>query len=60
MAPSRGVLADAGNMSSATILFVLERLVRAGHPGIVAALAFGPGLSIESALLRVRPASETT
>lgn len=60
MAPSRGVLADAGNMSSATILFVLERLVRAGDPGTVAALAFGPGLSIESALLRVRPASETT
>lgn len=56
MAPSRRVLADGGNMSSATILFVLERLVRAGDPGTVAALAFGPGLSIESALLRVRPA----
>ena len=56
MAPSRGVLADAGNMSSATILFVLERIVRSGEAGTVAALAFGPGLSIESALLRVRPA----
>lgn len=56
MAPSRGVLADAGNMSSATILFVLDRLRRSGATGTVAALAFGPGLSIESALLRL-PAS---
>lgn len=53
MAPSRGVLADVGNMSSVTILFVLERLRRSGATGTVAALAFGPGLSIESALLRL-------
>ncbi|OMH35026.1 type III polyketide synthase [Tersicoccus sp. Bi-70] len=62
MAPSRDVLADAGNMSSVTILFVLDRLRRGVTPGAlsgngssstVAALAFGPGLSIESALLRL-------
>ncbi|OMH23078.1 type III polyketide synthase [Tersicoccus phoenicis] len=53
MAPSRGVLADVGNMSSVTILFVLDRLRRSGATGTVAALAFGPGLSIESALLRL-------
>lgn len=53
MAASRGVLADAGNMSSATILFVLDRLRVGGSSGTVGALAFGPGLSIESALLRI-------
>ena len=55
MEPSRGVLADTGNMSSATILFVLDRLRTSDRGGVAAALAFGPGLSIESALLRVAP-----
>ncbi len=44
---SRGVLADCGNMSSATLMFVLERLL-AGPPvtrGV--AIAFGPGLAAE-------------
>ncbi|WP_348614350.1 type III polyketide synthase [Kocuria rhizophila] len=58
MAPSRAVLRDAGNMSSATILFVLARLLQTGTPGHVAAMAFGPGLSIESALLRLLPAAQ--
>ena len=52
LAASREVLAEYGNMSSATVLFVLERLL-AGEPAndsTVLALAFGPGLSIESAL----------
>ncbi|WP_443018901.1 type III polyketide synthase [Sphingomonas sp.] len=43
---SRGVLADHGNMSSATLMFVLARLL--GRPverGV--ALAFGPGLAAE-------------
>lgn len=57
MAPSRGVLAEAGNMSSVTILFVLDRIRRSGATGTIAALAFGPGLSIESALLRI-PAAQ--
>lgn len=49
---SREVLAEFGNMSSATVLFVLERLLSRGIPpgAPVAALAFGPGLAIESAL----------
>lgn len=44
---SRAVLADYGNMSSATLMFVLARLL-AGPPvrqGV--ALAFGPGLAAE-------------
>lgn len=53
---SHGVLADHGNMSSATILFILERLIRAKrhgetHPEPCIAMAFGPGLTAEVALL---------
>jgi predicted naringenin-chalcone synthase len=51
LAASRGVLADHGNMSSATILFVLERLRAADAAGPCVALAFGPGLSVEMAVL---------
>ncbi len=51
------VLRELGNMSSATILFVLERELRrnqrAGH---VLALGFGPGLTIEGVTLEVEPA----
>ena len=48
---SRVVLQDHGNMSSATILFILERLRRRSVAGPCLALAFGPGLSAELALL---------
>ena len=51
-APSLEVLAQHGNMSSPTVLFLLERLVRANASGYAAMLAFGPGLCIEAALLR--------
>ena len=47
---SRAVLQDHGNMSSATILFILERLRRKERSGPCLALAFGPGLSAEVAL----------
>lgn len=51
---SRGVLRDFGNMSSATVLFVLERMLRGVAAGEWAAgtrgvgLAFGPGMVAES------------
>lgn len=51
---SRTVLSDYGNMSSATILFVLEELLRqstGSDDQKTLAMAFGPGLTIESALL---------
>ncbi|GBD37137.1 Alpha-pyrone synthesis polyketide synthase-like Pks11 [bacterium HR36] len=44
------VLANYGNMSSPTILFVLNELRRAQAPRPCVALAFGPGLSLEAAL----------
>lgn len=48
---SRSVLRDFGNMSSATILFVLKRLLDEGETGLTCAMAFGPGLTVETALL---------
>lgn len=49
---SRSVLCDYGNMSSATILFVLARMALETPVGEqVCAMAFGPGLTVESALL---------
>jgi len=54
LAASRKVLAATGNMSSATILFVLKNILGQPHapePNRIVALAFGPGLSIESGLL---------
>jgi len=55
MEPARGVLREYGNMSSATILFVLERLLRSGSAvpgdwGVMVGL--GPGFAAEGALLR--------
>jgi predicted naringenin-chalcone synthase len=54
VAHSFGVLAEHGNMSSPTILFVLARcLERPRPPGeLGVALAFGPGLTLESMLVR--------
>jgi alkylresorcinol/alkylpyrone synthase len=55
LAPARGVLRDYGNMSSATILFVLERVLRqtAPDPGEWGAMiGLGPGFAAEGALLR--------
>lgn len=52
---STAVLRQFGNMSSATILFILERLrTSAGRDGPCLALGFGPGLTVEAALLMVQ------
>ena len=49
--PSRRVLARCGNMSSPTVLFILDELRRRGAPHPTVMLAFGPGLNIEMALI---------
>ena len=49
-AASREILAEYGNMSSPTILFILERLRRQGAPRPCVALGFGPGLAAEAIL----------
>jgi predicted naringenin-chalcone synthase len=51
---SREVLRRCGNMSSATVLFVLEEILRRAAPNPeekVCAVAFGPGLTVEVAAL---------
>ena len=48
LATSRAVLNDCGNMSSATLMFVLDRIMSTDGPienGV--AIAFGPGLAAE-------------
>lgn len=55
---ARAVLREGGNMSSASVLFVLERWVRSGGAGPAAVTAFGPGLTIDLVALlpcRVHP-----
>jgi alkylresorcinol/alkylpyrone synthase len=49
------VLQEYGNMSSATVVFVLDDLLRSGEPvpgdwGLM--IALGPGFAAEGALLR--------
>jgi predicted naringenin-chalcone synthase len=48
---SREILAAFGNMSSSTILFILRQIRMQQSPLPCIALAFGPGLSIEAALV---------
>lgn len=49
LAYSRGVLRDFGNMSSPTVMFVLKRILEDPQAkGAGAAMAFGPGLTLES------------
>lgn len=45
------VLRNYGNMSSATIFFVLKRHLESPGTGPLFASAFGPGLTVESALM---------
>lgn len=48
---SRSVLEDFGNMSSATVMFVLERLLASARPRARGcAMSFGPGLTAETML----------
>ncbi|MEZ6088091.1 MAG: type III polyketide synthase [Pirellulaceae bacterium] len=48
---SRAVLNELGNMSSATVLFVMQRNQAQPVRGPAVALAFGPGVMAEAALL---------
>jgi predicted naringenin-chalcone synthase len=56
---SRDTLKNYGNMSSATILFVLHKMYSqaTADPQQVFGMAFGPGLTVESALLTLRRAA---
>ncbi len=55
LSASRHILKEFGNMSSATILFVLQHILQqpsATDSQQVCAMAFGPGLTVELALLQ--------
>ena len=55
LSPSRQVLREQGNMSSATVMFVLKAMLasaRGGESGV--AMAFGPGLTAETFTFAVR------
>ncbi len=45
------ILAQFGNMSSPTVLFIIDRMRQIKAPRPIVALAFGPGLAVESVLL---------
>jgi len=59
--PARHVLRNYGNMSSATVLFVLKRIMEQNLPEVdpqgerVCSMAFGPGLTVETALMTLLP-----
>jgi prepilin-type processing-associated H-X9-DG protein len=57
-APAYQVLADFGNMSSVTVVFVLQEIFRKvakeDHGKHILSFAFGPGLTLESMLLRIQ------
>ncbi len=59
LADSRAVLRDYGNMSSATVMFVLERMLRnfratgMGGNALGCAMAFGPGMTAETMTFRM-------
>lgn len=48
----RDVLAEYGNMSSPTVLFVLERVLQAGLPERAAMVAMGPGFAASCVTLK--------
>ncbi len=51
LATSREVLARFGNMSSATVMFVLQRIMQLAEPGQQGcAMSFGPGVTAETML----------
>lgn len=57
-APAYQVLADFGNMSSVTVVFVLQEILRKvareDNGKHILSFAFGPGLTLESMLLRIQ------
>ncbi|MET0783723.1 MAG: type III polyketide synthase [Leifsonia flava] len=55
LVPARETLRDFGNMSSATIAFVLLNILESGaaHGDRVLGMAFGPGLTVETGLFTV-------
>ncbi|HET7781531.1 MULTISPECIES: type III polyketide synthase [Micrococcaceae] len=64
LVPAREVLRNYGNMSSATVLFVIKHILEQDpEPGDerICSMAFGPGLTVETAVFtKLRQAPRTT
>jgi alkylresorcinol/alkylpyrone synthase len=56
LAVERSVMRDYGNMSSPTVLFVLERALANGFSGTAVLAALGPGFTASFATLHVSDA----
>jgi predicted naringenin-chalcone synthase len=50
---SRDILRRYGNMSSATVMFVLQQMMQSGGGKLGCAMAFGPGLTAETMLFHL-------
>jgi predicted naringenin-chalcone synthase len=51
LSDSRDILLNYGNMSSPSVVFVLERLMERARPGqLGCAMSFGPGVTAETML----------
>lgn len=61
LVPARRVLNDYGNMSSATVMFVLKDIMDGAGDHVapdgerVCSMAFGPGLTVETSLMTLLP-----
>jgi predicted naringenin-chalcone synthase len=51
LSDSREILATCGNMSSPTVFFIMQKMQRRNVKGHCVVLGFGPGLTVEAALL---------
>lgn len=63
LVPAREILRNYGNMSSATVLFVLKYILeqeQASDGERICSMAFGPGLTVETALFTKLRQSPTT
>jgi predicted naringenin-chalcone synthase len=52
LAASRDVLRQNGNMSSATVMFVMAEMLKAAPGRLGCSMAFGPGLTTETMMFR--------
>lgn len=53
LSASRSVLHDFGNMSSGTVMFVLDTIMRGGAQGRGCAMSFGPGVVAETMMFHM-------
>jgi predicted naringenin-chalcone synthase len=53
LSPSYQTLSQYGNMSSVTLFFVLKNILETPNSGPIFSTAFGPGLSVESAIMEI-------